>query len=200
MHDLTSLLITVGYVGFFAIIFLETALPVCFFLPGDSLLLAAGILLSQGTFSFGVLWLLGITAAIIGGFAGYALGAYLGPRVFSDTRKGLLHTKHRLRAEAFYTRYGTFAIVAARFVPIVRTFISTLAGVGNMNTRRFALTNIFGGVLWIVVVSSVGYFIGEKFPQLAAFIPHAFVFVIVASFIPFFVRFIKKWYVGKKRA
>ena len=148
------------YAILFAIIFVETGLVVMPFLPGDSLLFAAGAFASRGSLNPFVLTILLSVAAILGDTVNYWIGRYFGPRVFtSDSR--LLNKRYLERAQEFYERHGGKAIVFARFVPIVRTFAPFVAGVGAMNYPRFLFYNVAGGLAWIVLFVWAGYFFGN---------------------------------------
>ena len=162
-EHLTSIIAQYGtwtYAILFGIIFVETGLVVMPFLPGDSLLFAAGAFASRGSLNPIVLTVLLSIAAVIGDTVNYWIGRYFGPRVFKSNSK-LLNKKHLDRAQEFYNRHGGKAIVMARFVPIVRTFAPFVAGVGAMNYPRFLFYNVFGGVLWIAIFVWLGYFFGN---------------------------------------
>jgi membrane-associated protein len=151
------------YLILFAVIFAETGLVVTPFLPGDSLLFAAGAFTTLGTHNKLDVWLLTgllIVAAILGDTVNYAIGKRVGSRVFErDTR--FLKKKHLERTQAFYERYGAKTIVIARFVPIVRTFAPFVAGVGHMDYARFLKFNVLGGVVWVVGFVFAGHFFGN---------------------------------------
>jgi membrane-associated protein len=144
----------------FLVVFFETGLVVTPFLPGDSLLFAAGALAATGGLSLPVL-LLGLSiAAILGDSVNYRIGAMVGTGVFKRDSK-ILKREYLTRTEAFYARYGGKTIVLARFVPIVRTVAPFLAGAGQMNYGRFLLFNVTGGLFWVFVMTLAGYFIGN---------------------------------------
>lgn len=162
-EHLTSIIAEYGiwtYAILFAIIFVETGLVIMPFLPGDSLLFAAGAFASRGSLNPFFLFVLLSIAAIIGDTVNYWVGRYFGPRVFRSESK-LLNKKHLERAQEFYERHGGKAIVMARFVPIVRTFAPFVAGVGAMHYPRFLMYNVVGGVLWIAIFVWLGYFFGN---------------------------------------
>lgn len=148
------------YLLLFAIVFLETGLVVTPFLPGDSLLFAAGAFTARGSFEFG--WLLGLLAlaAIAGDAVNFWLGYSIGPRVF-QSRSRLFKKEYLDRTHEFYERYGGKTIFLARFVPIIRTFAPFVAGVGRMDYRRFALYNVSGGLAWTGFFISAGYYFGN---------------------------------------
>ena len=149
--------------GAAAVIFAECGLLIGFFLPGDSLLFTVGLLVSQGTVPE-PLWLCCVVlsiAAIVGNASGYAIGNKVGPRIFQREDSRLFKKKYVDKTHDFFEKYGNRAIVLARFVPIVRTFITVLAGVGDMAFRRFMLYTGIGGVLWASGVTVLGYFLGQ---------------------------------------
>jgi membrane-associated protein len=151
------------YLVLFVVVFCETGLVATPFLPGDSLLFAVGALASiEGSpINVGLMMLLLIVAAIAGDAANYAIGRYLGPKVFTSESSWLFRRDHLLRTQEFYVRYGAKTIVLARFVPIVRTFAPFVAGIGKMDYRRFALWNVSGGIGWVVSLTLAGYFFGQ---------------------------------------
>lgn len=150
----------------FAIVFAETGLVVTPFLPGDSLLFAAGALSASGALDIKLVVLLLIVAAVGGDAVNYSVGRFIGPRVFraedtSGTLHKLLNRDHLDRAHAFFEKYGGVAVVLARFVPIVRTFVPFVAGAGAMKYSAFVFYNIAGGVLWVAVCVGAGYAFGN---------------------------------------
>ena len=157
---------TLVYGLLFAIIFAETGLVVTPFLPGDSLLFAAGALGATGALDVRLAAILIFVASVLGDAVNYSVGRYAGPRIFrAEGRTGrfarLLNPKHLERTHEFFERHGGKAIVMARFVPIVRTFIPFVAGAGSMTYGTFALYNIVGGALWTVVCVGAGYLFGN---------------------------------------
>ena len=164
----------------FLIIFAETGLVVTPFLPGDSLLFAAGAFCAKPETGLDVhlMALLLLVAAVIGDSLNYAIGARLGPAVFKLEDSRFLRRKHLERAHAFFEKYGGRAIILARFVPIVRTFVPFVAGVGRMDYRRFLLFNVVGGVIWIYFFNYAGYFLGG-----AEFVQKNFKLVILAIIV-----------------
>jgi membrane-associated protein len=154
---------TFGLIGILAIIFAECGLLVGFFLPGDTLLFSAGLLVSTGAFNI-PLWALLVlvpVAAVTGNLAGYWIGYRAGPVVFNKPDSALFKHEHVERSHAFFERWGPAAIVLARFVPIVRTFITVMAGAARMPFARYALYTAVGGVLWGVSVPLSGYYLGK---------------------------------------
>ena len=146
----------------FATIFAETGLVVTPFLPGDSLLFAAGAIAATGALDVRLLFLLLAGAAILGNTVNYSIGHFIGPRVFrADQTHPLLNRQHLDRAHAFFEKYGGMAVVLTRFVPIIRTFVPFVAGAGAMRYAAFALFNVIGGVLWVGVCLGAGYAFGN---------------------------------------
>jgi membrane-associated protein len=151
------------YVVLCLVVFCETGLVVTPFLPGDSLLFAVGAL-AAGTNSpinLPLICVLLIASANCGDLLNYAIGKRLGPRVFSAESSWLLNKKHLKEAHEFYERHGRKTIIIARFVPIIRTFAPFVAGIGQMPFKRFVGFSVFGGALWVVLVSLAGYFFGQ---------------------------------------
>lgn len=158
------LISTFGLVGILAIVFAESGLLIGFFLPGDSLLFTAGLLVADGRYLHQPLWLVCLlvaVAAIIGDQVGYLFGKRVGPSLFRRPSSRLFKQENVHRANAFFARYGARSIVLARFVPIVRTFTPIIAGVSRMHYRTFLTYNILGGVLWGTGVTVLGYFLGQ---------------------------------------
>ncbi len=145
----------------FVIIFLETGLVVTPFLPGDSLLFAAGTFAALGSLDVTWVIILLAIAAIAGDTANYWIGHAAGPKVFTQEKSRLFNKKHLIRTHEFYEKYGGKTIIIARFVPIVRTFAPFVAGIGSMTYGRFIAYNILGGVGWVVILVFGGYFFGN---------------------------------------
>ena len=149
--------------GAAAVIFAECGLLIGFFLPGDSLLFTVGLLVAQDKISY-PLWLCCVVlflAAIVGNACGYAIGDKAGPRVFQRDDSRIFKKKYVDKTREFFEKYGNRAIVLARFVPVVRTFITVMAGVGTMSFRRFMIYSAIGGALWAVGVTLLGYYLGS---------------------------------------
>ena len=174
-----------GYTVLVAIVFAETGLMAGFFLPGDSLLMTAGLIAAvEGSLHIGIMILLLSIAAIVGDSTGYAIGFHLGPRIFSRDDSRWFHKDHLLRTQRFYEKYGAKTIVLARFVPIIRTFAPTVAGVGRMRYRTFLAFNIVGGIGWVASMTLVGYFLGRSIPDIERYVHWIIAGVIAASFVP----------------
>jgi membrane-associated protein len=152
---------TLTYLILFLIIFAETGLVVTPFLPGDSLLFAAGAIASLGGLNPFLLALLLIIAAILGDAVNYFVGKYIGPKVFSRDYR-FLKREHLERTQLFYEKHGGKTIIIARFMPIVRTFAPFVAGIGSMKYSKFLMYNIVGAVVWVVSFVALGYVVGEN--------------------------------------
>ena len=174
-----------GYAVLVAIVFAETGLLAGFFLPGDSLLVTAGLIAAvENTLDIRLLVFLLSLAAIAGDTAGYWIGYHLGPRIFNRENSFFFHKDHLMRTKKFYDKYGAKTIVIARFVPIVRTFAPTVAGVGRMNYKKFLIYNIAGGIGWVAAMTLAGYFLGRSVPHIEKQIHWIILGVIVLSFLP----------------
>lgn len=185
MHfDLIELIRTVGYIGVFLIVFLESGLLIGFFFPGDSLLFTAGFLASQGFLDITILITGCFIAAVLGDTAGYFIGKKLGPKVFSKDNSIFFHKKHLERAQKFYDKHGGKTIILARFVPIIRTFAPVVAGAGEMNYKRFVIFNLIGGILWAIGITLAGYYLGSLIPDVDKYLLPIIGLIIVASILP----------------
>ena len=191
-HGLDDLVRWGGYVVLVAIVFAETGLLIGFFLPGDSLLITAGLVAATGQLNIWWLNVLLILAAVIGDSVGYSIGWRLGPKLFIREKSLLFNPKHVIRTRDFYERHGAKTIVIARFVPIIRTFAPVVAGVGQMAYRRFVFYNIAGGVLWVVSMTFAGYLLGQAIPNIGDHIHIVVVVVIVLSLVPIVIEVLKE--------
>jgi len=193
-------LIAYGYPVIALIIFTESAIfP---FLPGDSLLVVAGIYASKGDINLAVLTAILIPVAVIGNGVAYFLGKSVGPKLFSNPRSRFFKPSYAQKAHEFYERYGGAAIVIARFVPIVRTFVPVIAGIAGMPYRTFVTYNIAGGAAWILSMGLGGYFLGgfaasHGFP-LDKHIEKVAIVVVLLSILPAIISFLRER--GKARA
>ena len=181
-----------GYVVLVAIVFVETGLLVGFFLPGDSLLITAGLVAATGALNIWWLNVLLVAAAIVGDSVGYAIGWRAGPRLFTRPKSLLFNPRHIDRTRAFYARHGAKTIVIARFVPIVRTFAPVVAGVGQMEYRRFLFYNVAGGVGWVTSMTWAGYLLGRTVPNINEQIHMVVIIVILLSLIPIVVELVRE--------
>ncbi|HWP83735.1 MAG TPA: VTT domain-containing protein [Terriglobia bacterium] len=174
-----------------AIVFVETGLFIGFFLPGDSLLVTAGIFAAAGYLDITWLLILGSLCAVAGDQVGYLIGRKAGKALYSRPDSRFLKKKHLEHTRAFYEKYGAKTIVLARFVPIVRTFAPAVAGAAEMNYRRFVTYNILGGVLWIWSMSLLGYSLGAAVPNIDRYIHWVIAVVIVLSILPGVVEILR---------
>jgi membrane-associated protein len=180
----------------FLIIFAETGLVVTPFLPGDSLLFAAGALAATGAFNIWILVPLLMVAAVLGDAVNYAVGDAVGPRVFTSVdRTSLWHRAlnrdHLTKAHAFFEKYGGKAIILGRFVPIVRTFVPFVAGAGTMTYSTFALYNITGGIMWVGICTLAGYAFGNV-PVVRDNFTLVALGIVFVSLIPIMVEFVRQ--------
>lgn len=181
-----------GYAVLVAIVFTETGLLVGFLLPGDSLLITAGLVAATGALDIWWLNVLLSIAAVVGDSVGYAIGARIGPRLFTREKSLLFNPRHVERTRRFYARHGAKTIVIARFVPIIRTFAPVVAGVGQMPYRRFLFYNVAGGVGWVVSMTWTGYLLGQTIPNVDRHIHLIVVVVVVLSVIPIVVEIVRE--------
>lgn len=197
MHLDSNLLIIISYFGpwayaiVFTIIFLETALVLTPFLPGDSLLFAAGALAGIGSWDIWILFILLTLAAVLGDSVNYSIGKFIGPKVFKYNGK-LLNKEYLKRTHKFFDKYGGKTIILARFIPIIRTFAPFLAGVGKMDYFKFLLYNFIGGILWVGFFLWIGYFFGN-IPFVKEHFTYVILGIIVVSLIPAVVEFYRHW-------
>ncbi|MHB1162981.1 MAG: DedA family protein [Minisyncoccota bacterium] len=182
--DLLALIKTASYLGIFAIVFAESGLFFGFFLPGDSLLFTAGLLASQGFLNIALVLLVTAIAAISGDSVGYAFGYRVGPRIFTKEDSLFFHKKYVKKAETFFEKYGGKTLILARFMPGVRTFVPIMAGVGNMRYKTFLTYNIIGGVLWTLVVTLLGYFLGKVIPNVDHYLLPIIGLIVILSILP----------------
>jgi membrane-associated protein len=200
MHDLTALFHKIydvqgiitwgGLAALTFIIFAETGLLVGFFLPGDSLLVTAGIYCTSiedgkpPLLNLPLVLVATATAAIVGDTVGYWIGAKSGPALFKREQSLLFSRKHLLRTKEFYERHGGKTIIIGRFLPFVRTFAPVVAGIGQMNYRRFLSFNVFGGAGWVVSMTMIGFSLSKVFPHLNKQIDKVIIVIIAVSLIP----------------
>ena len=193
--DMQQLLTDLGPIAFWVvvgIIFAECGLLIGFFLPGDSLLFITGLLIAQGIIGMNI-WLgslILVIAAIVGNVVGYWVGHKAGPALFRRPDSKLFRQEYVDKTHEFFERYGARAIILARFVPIVRTFITAVAGVGRMDFRRFFIFSAVGAILWAGLVTIAGYFLGNV-PFVKDNIELILILVVVVSVIPIVVEYVK---------
>ncbi len=194
MHlDLVQLIETVGYIGLFAIIFAESGLFFGFFLPGDSLLLTAGLLASRGVMNEFILVPGLFIAAVLGDTVGYWFGAKTGPRIFNRPNSFLFKRENLLKAKAFYEKHGGKTVTLARFIPVVRTFVPIVAGAAEMHYGRFLFFNVFGALAWAVGVTLLGFGLGRAFGSIEGVDKYFTLLVLAFFFIPGLPTLIHLW-------
>lgn len=180
-----------GYVGLAIIVFTETGLMIGFFLPGDSLLVTAGLFAAKGDLDIVFLNVLLMACAIAGDATGYYIGKKLGPALFRKEDSFFFRKKHLLATQEFYERHGGKTIIIARFVPIIRTFAPVVAGVANMSYRRFAMFNIIGGIGWVFSMTMLGYLLVTVFPATEQHIEKVIIIVIFISLLPGIIEYLR---------
>ncbi|MGI8410293.1 MAG: DedA family protein [Pyrinomonadaceae bacterium] len=191
------------YFGLFFIIFAETGLAVGFFLPGDSLLVVAGLFAAAGKLNLWIMWVSLFMAAVVGDAVGYYSGKKIGPAIFNRPKSRFFNPAHLNKAHSFYEKHGGKTIIIARFVPIVRTFAPIVAGAAEMSYKQFLTYNIFGGFFWVTSMLLAGYFLGglvEQFVRnvfgvenflLEDHIDKGVIVVVLLSILPIIFEYLK---------
>jgi membrane-associated protein len=197
LTDVETMVRVGGLTAMTAIVFAETGLMVGFFLPGDSLLVTAGVFAAAGKLNIWTLNALLMAAAIAGDTVGYWFGRRVGPALFRRPKSLLFNPDHLRRAHDFYEKHGGKTIIIARFMPIIRTFAPIVAGMGQMNYRRFLSFNVFGGIFWVASMTGIGYFLG-KIPGVREHIEIVIVIVVFLSILPGIIAFTREW-IKRKR-
>jgi membrane-associated protein len=174
----------------FFVIFIETGFVVTPFLPGDSLLFAAGTIAALDSLGIGLVITLLIIAAILGDTANYWIGHYFGKKIIGSSKNRLIKQEHIAKTEEFYEKYGGKTIILARFVPIVRTFAPFVAGIGTMEYKKFIFYNVIGGVLWVTLFTLGGYFFGN-IPFIQENFHYAVFLIILLSLLPMVYEYVQ---------
>jgi membrane-associated protein len=210
LMDMTRTMGPTLYLVLFAIVFAETGLVVTPFLPGDSLLFSVGVLCAMDPVRLGlpaegfvptlpVAMVTLFVAAVLGDGVNYHIGKMLGPKVFNSEKSRLLNKKHLVKTQLFYEKYGPKTIIIARFVPIVRTFAPFVAGIGQMQYRRFVLFNIAGAALWVGLLVPLGYVFADT-----EIVKKRFELVVMAiiflSVLPMLIEIGREWWKGRSAA
>jgi len=192
LYDLVSSYGTWVYGILFIVVFAETGFVVTPFLPGDSLLFAAGAIAATNALNPHIVAIILIIAAILGDTVNYYIGSYIGPKVFSKPKSLFFNPDHLQRTHRFYEKYGGKTIIIARFIPIIRTFAPFVAGIGKMTYFHFISYNIFGGILWVLLFVYAGFFFGNL-PMVKRNFSLIIIAIIIISVIPVFIEFIRHW-------
>ncbi len=187
------------YAILFLIVFCETGLVVTPFLPGDSLLFAAGSLAAVGGMNIHLMVVLLLMAAIIGDAVNFAVGKYFGARLFANPNSRIFKQSYLYRTQAFYAKHGGKTIIIARFIPIIRTFAPFVAGMGHMDYSRFIRYNIIGALAWVLLFSYTGYFFGQM-PLVKQNLSLILLAIIVLSVLPAVVEILRHRFLAKKAA
>jgi membrane-associated protein len=198
LYDVPAIIRWGGLIGLIAIVYAETGLLIGFFLPGDSLLVTAGLFAANGELDIVTLNLCLMAAAIAGDATGYWIGSRAGAALYRRPDSLLFRKKHLLYTRDFYERHGGKTIVIARFVPILRTFAPVVAGVGQMGYRRFATYNVAGGIGWVASMTLAGYFLGRAIPNLEENLHLVVAIVIALSLLPLAITFLRARFGGQR--
>ncbi len=197
---LKNLIMWGGYIGLFIIVYAETGLLLGFFLPGDSLLVTAGLLaatpVSAATpdvhyLNIVYLILLLIPASILGDNTGYLIGYKAGPKLFKKEQSLFFRKDYLIKTHEFYEKYGGIALILAKFTPIVRAFVATVAGIGQMSYWKFFRFNMIGAITWISSMTLLGYFLGRNIPDIDKHIEKVIAVIIFISFLPIIIKYIR---------
>lgn len=192
LPSLEQIVIWGGYAGICAIIFSETGLLVGFFLPGDSLLVTAGLYAAAtGSLNVTLLIPLLIVSAISGNAVGYLIGRRAGQALYNRPQSRFFRRDHLLKTKEFYERYGGITIVMAQFMPFARTFAPVVAGIAEMKYRRFASFNVGGAIGWITSMVLVGYYLGRSIPGIERHIEYVIAAVIFVSILPILIKYLQ---------
>ncbi|MBS4027794.1 MAG: VTT domain-containing protein [Ignavibacteriales bacterium] len=191
LTDIEALIRWGGLTALIIIIFAETGLLVGFFLPGDSLLVTAGLFAARGHFDIFVLNITLILAAIIGDAVGYSIGKKSGQKLYHKEDSRFFKKEHLLKTKEFYEKYGGITIVLARFMPFARTFAPVVAGVAEMTYKKFATYNIFGGIFWVMSTTLTGYFLGSFIPDIDKHLFKVIAIVVFLSLLPGIIKFLQ---------
>lgn len=182
--DPNSLISSGGLALIAFIVFAESGLLFGFFFPGDTLLLAAGVLAAAGEFNIAILVTAVMISAILGGWAGYWIGLKSGPKLFTKDDGIIFRKEYVEKSEKFYEKHGGKTIILARFIPIVRTFAPVVAGIGKMNQAKFMLYNVIGSAIWGAGVTLLGYYFGSKIPNIEEYIFPIMILAVLITISP----------------
>ena len=194
LTDIKELVAWAGYSGMTVIVFSETGLLVGFFLPGDSMLVTAGLFAAQGYFNIVWLNMLLICAAIAGNATGYLIGRKSGPALYSREDSRFFKRKHLIKTKEFYEQYGGITIIMAQFMPFARTFAPVVAGIAEMPYLRFASFNVVGAIAWVMSMTLIGYFLGSAIPGIDKHIELVIIGIIFISLVPGIIKYLQVKY------
>lgn len=191
--NVEALIQAIGYTGIFLIVFAETGLLLGFLLPGDTLLITAGLLAQRGQLAIWLVIVIVFVAAVIGDAVGFEIGRHAGPRLYGRNDSRLFKKRHLERAKQFYDRHGGKTIFIARFLAFVRTFAPTVAGAAQMSYPRFAIYNVTGSLAWAISITWLGYIFGARVDNLELFFTGLVALMVAASVAP------AAWHIWKQR-
>jgi membrane-associated protein len=191
LTNVKELVLWAGYIGMPIIVFAETGLLIGFFLPGDSMLVTAGLFASQGLFNIVWLNIVLIVAAISGDAVGYYIGKTGGHALYMRENSRFFKKEHLIKTREFYEKYGGITIILARFMPFARTFAPVVAGIAEMSYSRFASFNIIGGTAWVLSMTLIGYFLGSMFPGIEKHIELVILIIIFISVLPGIIKYLQ---------
>ncbi|MBS1501241.1 MAG: DedA family protein [Bacteroidetes bacterium] len=195
LTDARSIISKGGFYLLLVVVFAETGLFFGFFLPGDYLLVLAGLLCATGILDIHISVLIAslIAAGVLGNYTGYWFGFRTGPLLFSRNESFFFKKRYIKMAEDFYAKYGGMALVLGRFFPIIRTFAPIFAGVAKLNLKRFSVYNFIGSVSWVTILTLIGYFLGRKYPEeIKYYLKYVVLGLIIFTSIPFIIAYIKR--------
>jgi membrane-associated protein len=204
IYDVQGIITWGGMAALVIVVFAETGLLLGFFLPGDSLLVTAGVFCTTanptGKPLLNILWLnIAVAiAAVVGDQVGFYIGRKTGPKLFKRENSLLFNKKHLLRTHEFYERHGGKTIIIARFMPIIRTFAPVVAGVGDMNYRKFVSYNVFGGIGWVVSMTGIGYGLASIWPDVTKHIEKLIILIIFLSLLPGIIGYLRSTLSNRK--
>jgi membrane-associated protein len=199
IYDVQGIIKFGGMAALIAVVFAETGLLVGFFLPGDSLLVTAGVFCTSANptgkplLNIVTLNLLVGIAAVVGDQVGFYIGRKAGPKIFTRENSLFFNKKHLMRTHAFYEKHGGKTIIIARFMPIIRTFAPVVAGVGDMNYRKFVSYNVFGGLGWVLSMTCIGYGLASVWPDVTKHIEKLIILIIFLSLLPGIIAYARNY-------
>jgi membrane-associated protein len=192
VYNVPQLIAWGGLIGLVVVVFAETGLMIGFFLPGDSLLVTAGLFAARGDLDIVTLNLALMAAAIVGDATGYWIGKRTGKALYNRPNSFFFRREHLIKTHAFYEKHGGKTIVIARFMPIFRTFAPVVAGAAEMTYRKFAVYNVMGGIGWVASMTLTGYFLGQAVPNIEEHIHIVVAVVIFLSLLPGIIAFLRE--------